>query len=70
MSGFVIVRFDVDPTGTPQNVEALFAAPEEYFAGPAIRAVERWSYPPRTNEDGEGEWRRNIQTTIEFRMTR
>ena len=63
---FVVVQFDVDPGGQPQNIEVIDTS-SSCFNRSAIRAVQRWKYQPKI-VDNEAEWRRGVVTQFTFEL--
>lgn len=51
IEGFVDVMFDVTETGSTQNIEVVYAEPENIFNSAVIKAVSRWKYKAKM-EDG------------------
>ncbi len=46
--GFVLMRFTIDKTGQPTDIEVLEAQPARVFEREAVRALKRWKYQPKT----------------------
>ncbi|GLQ20245.1 energy transducer TonB [Algimonas porphyrae] len=63
-SGYVVVEFDLTDDGKPTNKRVVTAWPE-YFEKPALKAVEKWQYSPRTADEDMSD-RTDIVTTIRF----
>ncbi|MEO0851610.1 MAG: energy transducer TonB, partial [Pseudomonadota bacterium] len=63
---FVIVQFDVDTQGVPQNIQVVEAS-SSCFNRAAVRSVERWKYQPKI-VDGNPEWRRGVVQRISFQL--
>ena len=51
VEGYVIMRFTIDATGRPKDIEVIEAEPERMFEREAIRALKKWKYQPKV-EDG------------------
>ncbi|MEL6112759.1 MAG: energy transducer TonB, partial [Pseudomonadota bacterium] len=64
---FVIVQFDVDTQGVPQNIQVVEAS-SSCFNRAAVRSVERWKYQPKI-VDGNPEWRRGVVQRISFQLS-
>ena len=65
LEGRCLMVFDIAADGTPLNVRAECS--DSIFAGTSIRAVERWRYNPAI-ENGVAFVRRNVNTTLNFRL--
>lgn len=65
-SEFVLVQFDVDTQGVPQNIEVIESS-SSCFNRAAVRSVERWKYQPKI-VDGNPEWRRGVVQRISFQL--
>lgn len=65
LEGRCLMIFDIAADGTPSNVRA--DCTNSIFAGASIRAVERWRYNPAI-ENGAPQVRRNVNTTLNFRL--
>lgn len=65
MEGIVMVRFDVDERGRPENINIVFSLPVTNFGEAAEAAVRRWRYQPATINDNPVR-REGVQTTFEF----
>lgn len=61
---FVVLQFDVDPTGQPTNIEVIDSS-SSCFNRAATRSVERWKYQPKI-VDNQAEWRRGVVTRVTF----
>ncbi|MDF5627438.1 energy transducer TonB, partial [Vibrio parahaemolyticus] len=46
VEGYVIMRFTIDATGRPKDIEVIEAEPERMFEREAIRALKKWKYQP------------------------
>ncbi|MGI9238615.1 MAG: energy transducer TonB [Woeseiaceae bacterium] len=47
ITGWVEVMFTVTAIGETANIEVVRAKPKNFFDGPAIEAVEKWTFQPR-----------------------
>jgi len=65
-SGYCNIQFDVTMTGTTSNIKAL-SCTENLFEAPAISAVERWTYTPRTVND-QAIVQKNLFSKVTFRL--
>lgn len=61
---FVVLQFDVDPSGQPQNIRVIDSS-SSCFNRSATRSVERWKYQPKI-ESNEPKWRRDVVTRVTF----
>jgi protein TonB len=61
--GWVEVEFTVMPDGSVANATVISANPARVFNSAALRAVERWTFKPRTNngQPTEEKMRRRIE---------
>ncbi|EGR2795930.1 energy transducer TonB [Vibrio cidicii] len=67
IEGYVLLRFDIDETGRPQNIEVVEAQPARFFERSAVDAVKRWRYQPQI-VDGAAQPILGYSTRIEFKM--
>ena len=51
VQGWTLVRLDVTPDGTTENVDIVLDAPDRWFASFTLDAVEAWRFSPPP--DGE-----------------
>ncbi len=65
-SEYVVVQFDVDPTGVPRNIAAIDSS-SSCFERAAMRSVERWKYQPKI-VGNEAQWRRGVVTRVSFEL--
>ncbi len=63
---YVVLEFDVDPSGQPQNIKVIDDS-SSCFRRAATRSVERWKYQPKI-VDNKAEWRRGVVTRVTFRL--
>lgn len=64
IEGWVLVRFDIGPTGKTQNAIAVDAEPKGYgFENSVLRAIGRWKYRPKI-VDGQGVVQKGLQVKI------
>lgn len=50
--GYVVMKFTIDPTGKPIDVEVVEANPKRMFEREAIRALKKWKYQPKVVDGG------------------
>lgn len=63
-SGYVVVEFDLTDDGAVTNENVVTAWPN-YYEKPALKALSRWEYSPRTPEQ-TNEDRQALMTTFRF----
>lgn len=63
-SGYVVVEFDLTDEGEVTNHKVITAWPD-YYEEPALDALRKWEYSPRTPEETD-EDRKGLITTIRF----
>ncbi|MGR5268157.1 TonB family protein [Vibrio astriarenae] len=49
MEGYVVMKFTIDPTGKPTDIEVVEAEPRRVFEREAIRALNNWKYQPKVD---------------------
>ncbi len=47
IEGYIVMRFTIDETGRPKDIEVIEAEPNRMFEREAIRALRDWKYQPR-----------------------
>ena len=67
VEGWVLVGFDVTPTGATTNVRVLEAEPTKIFDKEAVAAVSKWKYAPQVI-DGEAVTTTGIEIRLVFRL--
>jgi len=50
IEGYVVMRFTIDPTGKPVDIEVVESKPKRIFDRDAIRALAKWKYQPKTEQ--------------------
>lgn len=63
---YVILEFDVDPEGQPQNIN-VSESTSSCFNRAATRSVQKWKYQPKI-VDNTPEWRRGVVTRVTFQL--
>jgi len=63
----VLIQFDVTPDGTTTNISVVDSS-NSCLNRAASRSVERWKYQPKI-VDNVPQWRRGVQTSVEFQLT-
>lgn len=51
IEGFVDIQYDVTRYGTTENLQVLYAEPENIFDTAALRAVAKWKFRPQIIDD-------------------
>lgn len=51
IEGFVDIQYDVTAYGTTENLQVLYAEPENIFDSAALRAVAKWKFRPQIIDD-------------------
>nr|WP_275666706.1 energy transducer TonB [Vibrio tubiashii] len=65
--GYVVMKFTIDPTGKPIDVEVVEANPKRMFEREAVRAVKKWKYQPKV-VDGTAVAQLGQSVTVEFNI--
>ena len=65
--GWVLVEFDISPTGAVMNPRVIDADPAGVFDRSALRAIERWKYKPQI-QDGQPVAQFNKEQLITFQI--
>ncbi|WED23342.1 energy transducer TonB [Vibrio sp. JC009] len=47
IEGYVVLSFDIDSGGKPENIEIIEAKPARIFNREALKALKRWKYQPQ-----------------------
>ncbi|MEN2269761.1 energy transducer TonB [Vibrio diabolicus] len=69
VEGYVIMRFTIDATGRPKDIEVLEAEPQRMFEREAIRALKKWKYQPKV-EDGVSIEQYGQTAKVEFKLVK
>ncbi|EPM4286194.1 energy transducer TonB [Vibrio alginolyticus] len=69
VEGYVIMRFTIDATGRPKDIEVIEAEPERMFEREAIRALKKWKYQPKV-EDGVSIEQFGQTSKVEFKLAK
>ncbi|MCB0390705.1 MAG: energy transducer TonB [Bdellovibrionales bacterium] len=67
LEGWVLLEFDITPTGHVENVKILDAKPNRVFNSSARRALEKWKYKPKII-DGKPELQTGLKVKLEFKL--
>jgi len=68
VSGFSIVKFNLDDAGSPIDEEILVSWPKGLYEKSSLRSLRKWEYSPRTSEETDAD-RQDIISTISYRLT-
>ncbi|MFH0230877.1 energy transducer TonB [Vibrio diabolicus] len=69
VEGYVIMRFTIDATGRPKDIEVIEAEPQRMFEREAIRALKKWKYQPKV-EDGVSIEQFGQTAKVEFKLAK
>lgn len=69
VEGYDIMRFTIDATGRPKDIEVIEAEPERMFEREAIRALKKWKYQPKV-EDGVSIEQFGQTAKVEFKLAK
>ncbi|PFG57699.1 outer membrane transport energization protein TonB [Vibrio sp. ES.051] len=69
VEGYVIMRFTIDATGRPKDIEVIEAKPKRMFEREAIRALKKWKYQPKV-EDGVSIEQFGQTVKLEFKLAK
>ncbi|OLQ91044.1 energy transducer TonB [Vibrio ponticus] len=67
--GFVVLKFTIDPTGRPTDIEVVDANPRRMFEKEAVRALRKWKYQPKV-EDGSALSQFGQTVRLEFKLAK
>ena len=67
--GFVVLKFTIDPSGRPIEIEIMDAQPKRMFEKEAIQALRKWKYQPRV-EDGRALAQLGQTVRLEFKLAK
>lgn len=67
IEGFVTLRFDLDSSGHPTNIQVIAAKPKGVFEKNARQALSKWRYAPKM-EQGSAVTTSNLQVTLDFKL--
>lgn len=69
VEGYVIMRFTIDATGRPKDIEVIEAEPQRMFEREAISALKKWKYQPKV-EDGVSIEQFGQTAKVEFKLAK
>ncbi|HCE2678584.1 TPA: energy transducer TonB [Vibrio parahaemolyticus] len=67
VEGYVIMRFTIDTTGRPKDIEVIDAEPKRMFEKEAISALKKWKYQPKV-ENGVSIEQFGQTAKVEFKL--
>jgi protein TonB len=67
IEGYVVMRFSIDTTGKPTDIEVVKADPQGVFDREATRALLMWKYQPQV-VDGKAVKREGQTVKLEFKL--
>ncbi len=67
IEGWVLVEFDITPSGTVQNANVVDAEPARIFDRSALKAIKRWKYRSKL-VNGEPVFQYGIQQKITYEL--
>lgn len=67
ISGWVILSFSIDETGSVTDIAVVAAEPRNLFEREAVRALRRWKYQPQII-DGKTVRQTNLQVQLDFAL--
>lgn len=50
VEGYVVMRFTIDATGRPTDIQVVEAQPKRMFEKEAISALKKWKYQPKIDQ--------------------
>ena len=65
-SGHCTVRFDVDPSGKPFNIQTTFCT-QSVFKRPTVKSVEKWKFQPKI-QDGQAVSRTGVENRVTYQL--
>lgn len=69
LEGYVIMRFTIDPTGKPTDIQIIESNPPRIFEREATRALRQWKYQPNV-ENGESVAQVGQTVRLEFKLSK
>lgn len=67
VEGYVIMRFTIDESGRPTDIEVVEAEPSRMFEREAMRALRNWKYQPKV-ENGVATQQFGQTVRLEFKL--
>ncbi|WP_117232458.1 energy transducer TonB [Vibrio maerlii] len=69
LEGYVIMKFTIDSTGKPVDIEVVESNPSRVFDREAKRALTKWKYQPKT-EGGQAVPQYGQSVKLEFKLAK
>ncbi len=69
IEGFVSLRFTIDKTGRPTDIEVVDSEPKRIFDREAVRALGKWKYQPQII-DGKAVEQPGQTVKVEFKLAK
>lgn len=69
IEGYVVMRFTIDETGRPTDIQVVEAEPKRVFERDAIRALSNWKYQPKLS-DGKAVTQPGQSVKLEFKLAK
>ncbi len=69
IEGYVIMKFTIDQTGKPTEIEVVEAEPKRIFERDAMRALRNWKYQPKL-VDGKAVTQPGQSVKLEFKLAK
>ncbi len=69
IEGYVVLRFTIDGTGRPKDIEVVEANPQRMFEREAIQALRSWKYQPKLL-DGQAVNQPGQTVRLEFKLAK
>lgn len=67
--GYVVLRFTIDETGRPTDIEVVEANPRRMFEREAMRALRNWKYQPKL-DGGKAVTQPGQTVKLEFKLAK
>lgn len=67
IEGWVVLQFDITPTGSTKNVRVIDSKPARIFDRAAVQAVSKWKYNPKVIE-GRSQVTRGVRVRLTFQL--
>lgn len=67
IEGYVVIKFTIDPTGRPTDLQVLEAKPKRMFEREAMIALKKWKYQPKV-VDGKAIAQFGQTARVEFKL--
>lgn len=69
VEGYVLIRFTIDPTGKPVDIQVQKSQPKYMFDREAIYAIKKWKYQPKI-VDGKSVSQQGQTVKLEFTLSK